>query len=172
MEHRMPSTKPSAARPPVQHVTKARAVARYTVSRPVCAAPTRPGQFTCMAYRLVDVPKATPQAPARVLPRGAPGPARGSTPAAIAKAYRINPSLRTHQTVGIVDWYNNPSVRADLNHFNAHYGLPRETASSFRVVNENGKASPLPVDDRDAAVEISLDVQAVRAVCHTCTIVL
>src|SRR3954452_22818189 len=113
MEHRMTSTgRPAAARRLPRHLLaivatagavlaalaaigapasavqpKARVTTTYTVSRPVCAAPTRPGQFTCMSYRLVDVPKATPKARACAVPRSARGPVCGYTPAAIAKAY-------------------------------------------------------------------------------------
>lgn len=144
----------------------------YAVSRPVCAAPTRPDEFTCMAYRRVDVPKGTPGAHRYTMPEWARGPAGGYTPAAIAKAYGINPNASTSQTVAIVDWNSDPVVRANLNHFDRHYGLPVETTKSFRVVNEYGKAAPLPAPDRDASVEISLDVQAVRAVCHQCKIIL
>jgi subtilase family serine protease len=100
------------------------------------------------------------------------GPAGGYTPAAIAKAYGINANLSTNLTVGIVDAYANPDVKADLAAFDAYYGLPAETSSSFRVLNQNGHTSPLPGNGSGWDLEIDLDVQAVRGICHTCKIVL
>jgi subtilase family serine protease len=100
------------------------------------------------------------------------GPAGGYTPRQLAAAYGINPGVKTKQTVAIVDAFANPSVRADLNAFDHHYGLPKETAKSFRVINQDGHASPLPTPDEGWAGEITLDVQSVRAVCHSCKILL
>jgi subtilase family serine protease len=100
------------------------------------------------------------------------GPAGGYTPKQLAAAYGINPGAKTKQTVAIVDAFGNPSARADLNAFDHQYGLPKETAKSFKVINQNGLASPLPTPDEGWAGEITLDVQSVRAVCHACKILL
>jgi Subtilase family len=100
------------------------------------------------------------------------GPAGGYTPKQLAAAYGINPNSKTKQTVAIVDAFDNPSVRSDLNFFDKHYGLPKETQKSFKVVNQQGHASPLPTPDEGWAGEITLDVQSVRAVCHHCKILL
>jgi subtilase family serine protease len=100
------------------------------------------------------------------------GPAGGYTPKQLAAAYGINPGAKTKQTVAIVDAFGNPSARADLNAFDHQYGLPMETAKSFKVINQNGLASPLPTPDEGWAGEITLDVQSVRAVCHACKILL
>jgi subtilase family serine protease len=100
------------------------------------------------------------------------GPAGGYTPKQLAAAYGINPGAKTKQTVAIVDAFGNPSVRADLNAFDHQYGLPKETAKSFKVINQSGLASPLPIPDEGWAGEITLDVQSVRAVCHACKILL
>jgi subtilase family serine protease len=100
------------------------------------------------------------------------GPAGGYTPKQLAAAYGINPGAKTKQTVAIVDAFGNPSVRADLNAFDHKYGLPKETAKSFKVINQSGLASPLPIPDEGWAGEITLDVQSVRAVCHACKILL
>ena len=100
------------------------------------------------------------------------GPAGGYTPTQLAAAYRIHPRAKTTQTVAIVDAYADPSVRKDLNTFDAQYGIHKETATSFRVINQQGATSPLPVPDEGWAGEISLDVQSVRAVCRWCRILL
>jgi subtilase family serine protease len=98
----------------------------------------------------------------------------GYTPADLAGAYGYNANTsRTNQVIGIIDWHNDPDVKPDMNTFDACYGFPAETAASFRVVNQTGKASPLPSqNDKEGSVEISLDVESARAVCHTCRILL
>ena len=138
----------------------------------MCAPPTRPGRFTCLAYRRVDVPRGTRGARTYTVPRWARGPAGGYTPTALARAYGVDPAAATTLTVAIVDWGNDPAVRRDLNRFDRQYRLPAETARSFRVVNDRGAARPLPGNDRGSATEISLDVQAVRGICHHCRILL
>jgi subtilase family serine protease len=148
-------------------------VTGYAVARPVCRPVTRPGQFTCMAFRRVDVAKGTPGAYEYRIPRAARGPGGGYTPAALAKAYGFHPNHGGgRQTVAIVDWYDNPTMRSDLNHFDRHYGIPAETSRSFRVVNEHGRSAPLPQRSADASVEIALDVETVRGTCHRCRIIL
>jgi subtilase family serine protease len=148
-------------------------VVGYALDRPVCAAPADPYAFTCLAVRRVDVAKGTPGARRYAIPRWARGPGGGYTPSALATAYRFNPNRGgAGQVVGIVDWNGDPHIRADLNHFDRHYGLRTETSRSLRIVNENGRSAPLPRADRSAASEIALDVEAVRSVCHNCRILL
>jgi hypothetical protein len=144
----------------------------YALLRPVCAKPATPTEFRCFAIRRVLVRAGTPGATA--VTAVGQGPSGGYTPAQLAKAYRYDPSVnRSTFTVGIVDWFDDPKVRTDLNTFDHHYGLHRETSVSFRKVNENGAAAPLPAHQGGASSpEIALDVQAVRGVCHTCRILL
>jgi hypothetical protein len=145
---------------------------RYAVDKPVCA-PETPNGIRCFAVKRVDVPAGTPGAYRYVVPSRRTGPAGGYTPHDLSTIYGFNPNrARSNQTVAIVDWYRDPKVRADLNHFDHQYDFPKETSTSFRVVNQSGKASPLPRRDTNSAVEITLDVQSVRAVCHTCKILL
>jgi len=144
----------------------------YAVLRPACARPAAPGAFRCFAIRRVLVRPGTPGATPVVA--AGHGPRGGYTPAQLAKAYGYDPSAdRSHLTVGIVDWFDDRNVLTDLNFFDRHYGLPRETALSFRKVNQHGQAAPLPASHGGASSpEIALDVQAVRGVCHTCRILL
>ena len=147
---------------------------RYAVARPVCARPTDPALVRCLAVRRVTAAKGTPGAVRWVRRAGVTyGPAGGYTPNDLAAAYRLAPNVdRSKQTVALINWDDNPDALSDLNAFDRHYGLRRETTRSFRKVNQSGRTSPLPVKDREAATEISLDVQAVRAVCRTCRILL
>jgi subtilase family serine protease len=95
----------------------------------------------------------------------------GYTPAELAKTYGLTVTGATTQTVAIVDAFNDPTVLADLNTFDANYSIPAETSTSFRVVNQTG-GSTLPADDAGWAGEITLDVQAVRGLCRHCKILL
>jgi PKD repeat protein len=100
------------------------------------------------------------------------GEAGGLTPADLETAYGVDSEGGTGQTVAIVDAYDDPNVAGDLASFDAHYGI-HECAECFRKLNQQGNAGPLPSADRSGwSVEISLDVEAVRAICHGCHIVL
>jgi hypothetical protein len=155
----------------------------YAVDKALCGTTVRRGYANCFALKREPVKKGTAGAlpylkrvPSTTRPAAVTlGPATGYTPADLAAAYGFNPDARrANQLVAVIDWYDDPHVRHDLNIFDAHYGLPTETAASFRVVNQNGKVSPLPSSTAGVhtAGEISLDVEAVRAVCHSCRIVL
>jgi hypothetical protein len=173
----------SALRPhPAAAATPAVAVAGGHYSRlvPLCA-PPKPGRITCFAIRSapVSVKPGTrlPQGVQRAV--GGNGLKGGYSPSDLESLYhfsRLKGGKR--QTIGIVDWFDDPTAFADLNHFNAQYGFPAETATSFRKVNQNGHASPLPPPSatdqgaQDSTPEISLDVQSARAVCAACKIVL
>ena len=145
----------------------------YALVKPLCPAPSNVHVDRCLALQKVNVSKATKGAVAYVQPSAATsGPAGGYTPADLASAYGINPGAATTQTVAIVDAYDDPYAMRELNAFNAHYGLPAETATSFRKVNQKGAAAPLPTADPGWAGEIALDIETVRGVCHLCKILL
>ncbi|HEX7740008.1 MAG TPA: S8 family serine peptidase, partial [Marmoricola sp.] len=154
------------------------------VPRRNCSAP-EPGHAACLSIRLVNkrvsrAAAAKMRADGRARPSSvkklADGPAGGYTPAQLAKAYGINPAAATTQTVAIVDAYSDPTVRADLNTFDKKYGIPTETSTSFKAVGQTGGAVPAPpasgTPNAGWADEITLDVQAVRAMCHHCKILL
>jgi hypothetical protein len=144
----------------------------YAVAERVCNAPA-PGHKACFAMRLVPASKeATGAQPMAVAAALGTGPGHGYSPADLAKVYGYDRTALVDMTVAIVDAYDYPKAKTDLNHFNAYYGLPAETASSFQKVNQAGQAGPLPLPDKGWAVEIALDIQAVRAVCNTCRILL
>jgi subtilase family serine protease len=150
--------------------------ASYVKAVPACrgAAKLHKGYASCHAMRLVKVTKGTPGAVLRQNADAsyAAGPGGGLTPGDLATAYGINPDTVTGVKVGIVDAFDNPNALVDLNHFNAQYGLPAETATSFKKVNQAGAAAPLPAANAGWAAEISLDLQAVRGLCHKCQIIL
>jgi hypothetical protein len=146
-------------------------IVRYAVPKRACARPTRE-RLSCDEIKLVPAAKGTHGALAYTTPAYSRGPKGGFTPADLATAYRYNAWARVNQTVAVVDAYDDPKALADLNAFDAHYGLPRETTTTFHKVNQNGAASPLPAHDAGWAGEIALDIETVRAVCHRCRILL
>jgi hypothetical protein len=144
----------------------------YATEQPTCAAAVS-GHASCFAIRRVPASKATPGAkPYTVTPDVATGLAGGYTPDDIAHAYNVTPTGGAGQTVAIVDAFDDPTVASDLAAFDSHYGFHAEKPSTFEQVNELGTPSPLPAADPAWAAEETLDVQAVRGLCHQCRIVL
>lgn len=148
------------------------ATTQYVKIVHLCKA-ARADHATCFALRKETVAKGTPGAVALTRPNTVypTGPAGGYTPGDLAKAYGVNAGLATSQKVFIVDAYDDPNARADLNTFDAHYGLPAETATSFKKVAQNGSTT-YPSANAGWAGEESLDLDAVRGICHACSITL
>jgi Subtilase family len=149
------------------------ATAQYTVARHECAAP-RPGQLSCYAMRLVPATQNTAGAqrlaatPAAV-PKGPSG--FGLTPDDLQKAYGYHRLTPVVQTVAIVDAYDDPNAAIDLAGFETTYGLT--DTGVFRKVGQSGSATKLPTRDKSGwSGEESLDIDAVRSVCASCTILL
>lgn len=179
------ATKPAAAKPAAGARARQQSTAalqaeaakgsqvHYAVDVRVCPQATTPNVASCDAMRQVTVAKGT--AGAQAVDSGGHGLAGGYTPHDLQTIYGYNPDLpRSNQLVALVDWFNDPRIHTDLKAFDTHYHLAAETTSSFRVVNENGRATPLPnsADGKQTATEIALDVETVRSVCHTCHILL
>lgn len=151
---------------------------RYVKAAPVCHRPAA-GHAACKAFRLVQVSARTAgaramaaaAAPATTYPVGPHG---GYTPGDLATAYGFDPNAAASRgnVLAVVDAFNDPNIRIDLNAFDAEYGLPAETSSSFRVVGQNGGSTPAANDTSGWSVEEALDVQSARAVCHLCSIIL
>jgi len=131
---------------------------------PAAPAPVREG-VTCFGAVRLGVGSLGP-----TLTRGPIGYGPGDLQAAYGVAGR-----RAHgRTVAIIDAFDNPKAEADLAVYRAAYGLPPCTSDNgcFRKLNQNGKLAPLPSPDFGWAEEISLDLDAVSAVCPTCHILL
>jgi hypothetical protein len=137
-----------------------------------------PGEQQCFALRRVPVPAGTAGAKPFVVNDGATesGPAGGLTPAQLASAYEYDPAEGgSGQTVAVVDSYDDPNIEKDLGTFDTNYGLPACTTANgcFKKVGETGSTTALPKADTSGwSVEITLDVETVRAVCRNCKIVL
>lgn len=125
--------------------------------QPLCPSPPA-GSFRCFAWA-----------------HAAHGAVAGLTPHDLQSAYRLPSATRgTGQIVAIVDAYDNPRAERDLNVYRAHFHLGSCTAKNgcFEKVNEYGVHGDFPPADRGWAGEISLDLDAVSAVCPKCKLLL
>jgi len=99
------------------------------------------------------------------------------TPTNLRKAYKLV-SASAHRgkgkTIAIVDAFNDPRAAADLKVYRSHFHLPKCTKANhcLRIVNQKGKARPLPANRADWGMEISLDLDMVSAICPKCHILL
>jgi subtilase family serine protease len=146
----------------------ARAANAHASSRAVCPAPTT-GHAHCHAFVTTD---ANGNPIAAALPNG-------FGPAQFHGAYSLPNTAPNNQTIAIIDAYDDPTAKADLDMFNATFGLPSfpscggsVTTACFQKVNQNGNASPLPRKNAGWALEISLDVQVAHEICQNCKILL
>jgi subtilase family serine protease len=136
-----------------------------------------------MGVHLEVVPAGTPGAHA-YRPVAAPGATVGGvtggvtsglTPTDIDKAYGINPKVGgSNQTVAVIDAFDDPVARHDLDVFDAYYGLPAETSRSLRIVNQTGGSTPPATADGTSGwdAEVAIDVDDVRGTCNHCKILL
>jgi len=102
---------------------------------------------------------------------------RGYRPASLLSAYNLARQARRGgkgETVAIVDAYGDPYAAANLARYRSAFGLPACTTSSrcLRIVNEHGKAAPLPRANAGWAIEQSLDLDMISAICPHCHILL
>jgi hypothetical protein len=101
----------------------------------------------------------------------------GYHPASLLSAYNLTRDSRRGgrgETVAVVDAYRDPYASANLARYRSHFGLPACTTSSgcLRIVNERGKAGPLPRPSAGWAIEQSLDLDMISAICPHCRILL
>ena len=135
--------------------------------RRVCAAPKR-GFAACMALVRTNVPAHKGLFTHDTTPSG-------YGPSDLQSAYNLpSATAGAGQTVAIVDAYDNPNAAADLATYRAQYGLPACTTASgcFEKVNQQGQQGSYPPPDSGWALEESLDVDMVSAVCPACHIIL
>jgi hypothetical protein len=131
----------------------------------VCAWPPAKGKAACLVLMRTDV-KA-----------GRVDTSAGYGPPDLHQAYKL-PALDSSdgegQTVAVVDAFNDPNAESDLAIYRSRYGLPACTTADgcFRKVNEFGQSSQYPSADSQWAVEESLDVDMVSAICPKCHILL
>jgi PKD repeat protein len=163
------TSRPVCPRPAPRHATCA---AQALVLR-TTGAPVRPHAAAYRALGRVTPALASGAKPAAVAAASPPGP---DTPAYLQQAYDLTALAQnsgTGDTVAVVDAYDDPTAASDLATYRSNYGLPPCTTSSgcFRKIGQTGTSS-LPAANAAWEQEISLDLDAVSAVCPNCHILL
>src|SRR5262249_18478617 len=131
----------------------------------VCAWPPPKGKAACLVLMRTDAKGGHANTPA------------GYGPPDLHKAYNL-PDLNSTdgegQTVAVVDAFDDPLAESDLATYRSQYDLPACTTANgcFRKVNESGHESQYPPADSQWAVEETLDVDMISAICPKCRILL
>lgn len=99
------------------------------------------------------------------------------TPAYLQQAYDLAYLSQTQgagTTVALVDAFDDPNAEADLATYRSEFGLPACTTADgcFTKVDENGGTNYPTTVDPGWELEISLDLDAVSALCPNCHIAL
>jgi subtilase family serine protease len=124
----------------------------------VCAAPVT-GFAACQSWVRTDVaPAALPS---------------GYGPASLLSAYNLGSASGGGRTVAIVDAYDDPTAESDLAVYRSTFSLPACTTANgcFKKIDQRG-GTAYPRKDAGWALEISLDLDMVSAICASCKIVL
>jgi len=119
------------------------------------------GMAYCLALVRTDI--SNPDVPA------------GYGPSDLQSAYNLPSSTDgAHQTVAIVDAYDDPNAESDLGVYRTTFGLSACTTANgcFKKVNQKGQQGNYPTGNAGWATEISLDVDMVSAGCPKCNILL
>lgn len=105
----------------------------------------------------------------------------GYGPAQLAAAYGVAGLSGGHRIIGIVDAYDHPNIKSDLDVYSAQFGIPTlptcigaiasSTVPCFKKTDQNG-GTHYPFVNTGWALEIALDVEAAHAVCQDCSILL
>jgi hypothetical protein len=106
-----------------------------------------------------------------IVAAGAPQP---GTPAYLQEAYDLaylSQTAGTGETVAVVDAFDDPNAESDLAAYRTEFGLPACTSANgcFTKVDQTGDTN-YPAPDSGWELEISLDLDAVSALCPNCHI--
>ncbi len=137
----------------------------------ICSLAKKPGLASCNAHVVVNA-KGTP------LVNKTPA---GFSPADLRSAYNLSGRASDKEVVGIVDAYDDPTIKNDLDVYSRQFNLPilpfcaigaaKPGVPCLQKINQSGGVA-LPEPNSAWAVEISLDVEAVHALCGNCSIIL
>jgi subtilase family serine protease len=137
----------------------------------VCTLAKKQGLASCNAHVVTDdkgnfLVKSSPQ---------------GFSPAQLRSAYSLSGKADKHPIVAIVDAYDDPTIKKDLDIYSRQFGLPvledcktdiaKSPIPCFAKISQRG-TSALPKANGGWAMEIALDVEAAHALCENCSILL
>jgi subtilase family serine protease len=101
----------------------------------------------------------------------------GYGPTQFRGAYNLT-NANSIQTIAIVDAYDDPNIKADLDKYDQTFGLPafpactsKITTSCFMKVDQRG-GTRYPKANAGWALEIALDVEVAHGLCPTCKLIL
>lgn len=156
------SLSPSSSLSPSPH-------SRVTFQHACAAAPAGFARCSAMVAQLSNSTQALAVSP----DANSTGGSAPYGPANLHNAYKLPTTASGTPLVAIVDAFNDPRAATDLATYRSHFGLPPCTTSSgcLRIVNQTGGTS-LPSSNTGWALEESLDLDMVSAVCENCHIVL
>ena len=111
-----------------------------------------------------------PRQPSQPPARPSPGPRRTSRRPTTSRTCRR--PRGPDETVAIVDAFDDPNAESDLAAYRAEFGLPPCTSANgcFTKVDQNGGTNYPTTVDSGWELEISLDLDAVSALCPNCHI--
>ena len=160
----------ATANPAPQHAALSRPALPAGQRYACAAAPV--GYSTCMS--IVNTAALPGSAAA---PDGAAASVPGLHPTDLRKAYKLTTASPTNgkgRLVAIVDAFNDPHAEADLRVYRSHFHLPPCTRANgcLHILNEHGKSTSLPAGNGGWALEESLDLDMVSAICPRCHITL
>jgi PKD repeat protein len=135
----------------------------------VCPPPTKV-RASCMA---AEVPVEDGEAVVGPQLQGS-GIFGGFSPADLRSAYGMPSKGGAGLTVAITIAYDDPNAESDLATYRSQYGLSSCTTANgcFKKVNQLGEAKNYPKADSGWALETSLDLDMVSAICPECHILL
>ena len=166
---------PSASASPAHTAERTAETASKTLpagEQQVCPTPTSPGVMACLS--VIKTGRRAAFQPDLVNPFA-------YRPVDLQKAYNLVAASKGRgkgMTVAIVDGGDDPDAARNLAAYRKEWGLPAcntaTGAGCLVKVNQNGKASPLPIADPTGSweVEESLDLDMVSAICPNCRILL
>ena len=103
---------------------------------------------------------------------------KGYGPIQFHTAYNLPATSANPATIAIVDAYDHPSIKADLDTYNSTFGLPyfpscsaSVTTGCFKKVNQRG-GTAYPSANSGWALEIALDVETAHQTCQNCKLIL
>ena len=137
----------------------------------LCSLSKTQGLASCNAYVVTD---------AKGNPLVSKQP-QGYGPAQIRAAYNLTGKTSANTIVAIVDAYDDPTAKQDLDTYSKFYSLPilpvckadiaKSPVPCFTKLSQRGTTA-LPKVNSSWSMEIALDVEAVHAVCENCSIAL
>lgn len=137
-------------------------------NKSVCSKPSK-GNFGCLSRVKTDEAGITP---ATSLSPVGYGPMQFHT------AYDLPFASSNPATIAIVDAYDHPSIKADLDIYNQTFGLPffpncsnKIKTGCFSKVNQTG-STKYPKVDSGWSLEIALDVETAHQICPNCKLIL